>query len=71
MKCPNCGQEMIDIKDYCVKCGKRLKKEQQGISLGKLLIIFLVFIVIGIGVCYYIANYGINEEIKPYLNKNN
>ena len=25
MKCPYCGQEMIDIKDYCVNCGKKLK----------------------------------------------
>ena len=25
MKCPYCGQEMIDIKDYCVNCGKKLE----------------------------------------------
>ena len=26
MNCPKCGQEMIDVKDYCVNCGKKLKK---------------------------------------------
>ena len=29
MNCPKCGQEMIDIKDYCVNCGKKLKKEEK------------------------------------------
>ena len=71
MKCPDCGQERIDIKDYCVNCGKKLKKEEKGISLGKLLVIFLIFILLGVGVCYYVANHGIEEEIKPYLKENN
>lgn len=71
MKCPYCGQEMIDTKDYCVNCGKKLKKEEKGISLGKLLVIFLIFILLGVGVCYYIANHGTKEEIKPYLKENN
>ena len=46
MKCPYCGQEMIDIRDYCVNCGKKLKKEEKGISVGKLLVIFLIFILL-------------------------
>lgn len=71
MKCPYCGQEMIDIKDYCVNCGKKLKKEEKGISFGKLLIIFALLILIGVGICYYIANHGTEEEIKPYLKETN
>ena len=29
MKCPNCNQEMIEKKDFCINCGKRLIKEKQ------------------------------------------
>ena len=67
MKCPNCGQEMIDIKDYCVRCGKKLKNEEKGISLGKLFMIFFGLILVTTLVCYMIANYNTKEEIKPYL----
>ena len=69
MKCPNCGLEMIDIKDYCGRCGKKLKKEEKNISLGKLLIIFFGLIVFTLSVCYMIINYNTKEEIKPYLNE--
>ena len=28
MKCKNCGGEMLDIKDYCVNCGAKLKQRE-------------------------------------------
>jgi hypothetical protein len=28
MNCPKCGQEMIDVKDYCVNCGAKLREEK-------------------------------------------
>ena len=71
MKCPNCGQEMIDIKDYCVNCGAKLKKESKGISLKGLLLIFGFIIVVTIIACYLIINYNKDNEIKPYLNRQN
>lgn len=69
MKCPNCGQEMIDIKDYCVNCGKKLKKDRQGISLSRLFAIFLGIIIVTILVCYIIINLNTDKEIEPYLDK--
>lgn len=67
MKCPNCGQEMIDIKDYCVNCGKKLKKDKKGISLLGLFAIFLGIIIVTILVCYLIINLNTDKEIEQYL----
>ena len=67
MKCPNCGQEMIDIKDYCVNCGKKLNKNKRGISLSGLFVIFLGIIIVTILICYLIANLNTDKEIEPYL----
>lgn len=69
MKCPNCGQEMIDIKDYCVNCGKKLKKDKRGLSFLGLVAIFLGIIIITILLCYLIANLNTDKEIEPYLDK--
>lgn len=69
MKCKYCGQEMIDIKDYCVNCGKKLKEDKQGITLGGLLLIFGIIILVTIFVCYMIMNYNRENDIKPYLNQ--
>ena len=56
MKCPNCGQEMIDIKDFCINCGARLKTEKEGISLKALLLIFGLIIIVTIIACYLIMH---------------
>ena len=69
MKCQNCGEEMIDIKDYCVNCGKKLREYKGGISLYKLLLIFLGIIIVTIFVCYLIINLNTDKEIAPFLNK--
>ena len=70
MKCPNCGQEMIDIKDYCVNCGKKLKSDKNNISLTSLIGIFLGIIIVTIIGCYLIINLNTDKEIEPYLDKN-
>ena len=70
MKCPNCGQEMIDIKDYCVNCGKKLKIDKNNISLTSLIGIFLGIIIVTIIGCYLIINLNTDKEIEPYLDKN-
>ena len=68
MKCPNCGQEMIDRKEYCINCGKKLYKENQ-VNLNKNLVIaFILMIIVGIGICYFIINYNTDKEIEPYIN---
>ena len=69
MKCPNCGQEMIDIKDYCVNCGKKLKIDKNNISLTSLIGIFLGIIIVTIIGCYLIINLNTDKEIEPYLDK--
>lgn len=68
MKCPNCGQEMIDRKEYCINCGKKLYAEKS-VNLNKnVVIIFILMILIGIGICYFIINYNTDKEIDPYIN---
>lgn len=69
MKCPNCGQEMIDIKDYCVNCGKKLKIDKNNISLTSIIGIFLGIIIVTIIGCYLIINLNTDKEIEPYLDK--
>lgn len=68
MKCKYCGQEMIDIKDYCVNCGKKLKEKEKGISLFGLIGIFIGIIIATIICCYLIINLNTDKEIEPYLN---
>ena len=70
MKCPKCGQTMIDEKDYCVNCGTKLR-ERKEVSAKKVLILFAVLIVLGIGACYGIINFNTDKEIEPYLPQNN
>ena len=70
MKCKNCGQEMLDIKDYCVYCGAKLKSDKKGITIGGLFGIFSLIIVVTIIGCYLIINYNTDKEIEPYLDKN-
>lgn len=70
MKCKYCGQEMIDIKDYCVNCGKKLKEDKKGISLGGLFLIFGIIVAITVAVCYGIMHFGTDKELKPYLKYN-
>ena len=67
MKCKNCGGEMLDIKDYCVNCGAKLKQEKKGISLGGVAIICIAIVGITIGALYLVANYNTDEEIKPFI----
>ena len=67
MKCKNCGQEMLDIKDYCINCGAKLKQEKKGMSLGGVFAIGIAIVVITIGALYLVANYNTDEEIKPFI----
>lgn len=67
MKCKYCGQEMIDIKDYCVNCGKKLTEDKKGISVGDLFLIFAIIIAATIFVCYMIMNYNTEKDIEPYI----
>ena len=67
MKCKNCGQEMLDIKDYCSKCGVKLKRDKRGLTVGGLIGIFSLVIIITIIGCYLIINYNTDKEIEPYL----
>ena len=69
MKCPYCNQEMIDIKDYCVNCGKKLKKESKNISIMGVTIIFLSLIIVTIIGCYLIGNFNLDKEIEQYIDK--
>ena len=67
MKCNRCGQEMLDIKDYCINCGAKLKQEKKGMSLGGVFAIGIAIVVITIGALYLVANYNTDEEIKPFI----
>lgn len=68
MNCPKCGQEMIDVKDYCVNCGAKLREEKM-VSKKRIIFIFLGLIVLGALTCYLIINLNTDKEIEPYLKK--
>lgn len=69
MKCPNCGQEMIEDKEFCPNCGKQLK-EEKGMSKKSILLIFVALFLLGIGICVGIMFVGTDKELDPYLNNN-
>lgn len=71
MKCSNCGQEMIDVKEYCVRCGAKVKNNIRSLSFKSLMIIFLLVIFISVVACYLIINYNTDKEIEPFLNNTN
>ena len=67
MKCPYCNQEMIDTKEFCVNCGKRLIKEKKTVNLKAIIILFTILVVAGFITCYAIINYNTDKEIAPYI----
>lgn len=69
MNCPNCGQEMIDRKEYCINCGKKLINEKS-VSKKPLIFVVIGLLVVGVLVCYMIMNYNTDKEIEPYIKGN-
>ncbi|MDD4831626.1 MAG: zinc ribbon domain-containing protein [Bacilli bacterium] len=71
MKCPKCGQEIIDNKIFCPNCGKQLNKETSlGLSPMKMFLIFVVImLLLGVGTIYYIANIGLNKELEKIISE--
>jgi uncharacterized paraquat-inducible protein A len=68
MKCPTCGQNLIDNKEYCTNCGTKLiKKQPFSISVKGLLLIFAVFIVAGAVIVLSIMYVGSDDEVNNYI----
>lgn len=68
MKCPNCGQEIIDSKEFCVNCGKQLKESKPVMkSRTMIIVIFIMLLTISVP-SIVIMNIGLDKEIEPYLN---
>ena len=72
MKCPNCGQEIIDKKVFCPNCGKQLNNiDNSGFNPKKIFALFvLVMIVLGVGTIYIIANVGTDKELNEIIKPN-
>lgn len=66
MNCPNCGQEMVDRKEYCINCGKKLVNDKT-VSKKPLIFVILGLLIVGVLVCYMIINYNTGSEIEPYI----
>jgi len=69
MKCPKCGQEMIDNKDFCLNCGAKLKEEKPAMTKKTAIIVVLSLIVIGVITSLCIMYLGTGKELEPFLNK--
>jgi len=68
MVCKNCGQEMIDKKEFCISCGTKLSEHKK--TPTKLVIIVgIILVIVGIITCYLIINYKTEEEIAPFIDK--
>ena len=72
MKCPDCGQEIVDNKTFCSNCGKQLKKIENKENKNKktFLIFVVVMVLLGVGTMYIIGNVGTEEELKKIADKN-
>lgn len=68
MKCPKCGQEIIDRKDYCVSCGTKLD-ETKPMSKGTVIMFILLIVLLSAAVCYAVINYNTDSELGPYMNQ--
>lgn len=66
MKCPNCNQEMIEKKDFCINCGKRLIKEKQ-VSKKGIIVFMILMVIVGFITCYLIINLNTDKEIESYI----
>lgn len=69
MKCPKCGQEIIDNKEYCPNCGIKLRESSVGISMKTLLIIGAFLILLGTGITLSIMFLGTDKELEKYIDK--
>lgn len=69
MKCPNCNQQLISSKDFCINCGSELKqKTPKGVSLKWVIGAMVILVLIGVGVILMIMYYGTDKELDHYLN---
>ncbi len=69
MKCPKCGQEFIDCKDYCPGCGYHIKEEKPAMSKKTAFFVIFLLLVFGAIVCLSIIYLGTGQELEPFLNK--
>jgi len=67
MKCPKCGQEILDEKEYCVNCGTKLKSEKK-VPKRNVFIGLIIMVLLGALVCYLIINFNTSGELSPYIN---
>lgn len=63
MKCPKCGNEILDGENFCGKCGRKVKQEQTNkenktikLKLNTVLLIILVVFLLLIGLTIFIIN---------------
>jgi uncharacterized protein (DUF983 family) len=69
MKCPKCGQEMIDCKDFCPSCGYHIKEEKPSMTKKTAFFIILLLVIFGVAICLSIIYLGAGNELEPFLNK--
>lgn len=69
MKCPKCGQEMVDNKEICINCGATLRIEKPVMTKKLAVIIVVSLIVIGVIACLCVMYLGTGKELEPFLNK--
>ncbi len=71
MKCNECGQEIVDNKEYCPNCGKKIRENNLGVNKKTIIIITTMFILFAVGICLSIMFLGIDKELEPYLKDTN
>lgn len=68
MKCPNCKQQLVSQKDFCINCGQELKTNFKGISIKWVIAIMVFLVLVGVIVVLAIMYYGTDRELDRYLN---
>lgn len=70
MKCNNCNQELIDNKEYCPNCGKKLRETNTTFSNKTMIIVGLLLIFIGTVTVLSIMYFGTEKELDKYIKDN-
>lgn len=71
-KCPNCGQVIIDSKEYCINCGKELKLEKHfNFNSKNMFTIMGILIFFGVALVYGIINFNTETELRAFENRPN
>lgn len=68
--CTNCGNQIKSGNEFCVKCGKKIKKKKIKVQTLETIRIIIILIIVVIGCIYLLKIMGFYELLNSIFNKN-